>query len=136
MRKRKRDKKAVSFFGELERQISPATTGITESDAFDIYYWQKAPKQVGKSIIRLTDDAAKANAKKIYDAWGWWDDDEDQVYGVFRSLKDKVQVSQVAYWYYKAHEINLIDDIRSRMSQSEVAKVMEIVGPKQQYRIA
>lgn len=136
-RKKSRDRKAVGFFGELERQIAPGSAGIIGSNAFDIYYWQKAIKKF-KPIIKLKDKAAKGFAQKIQSAWGIFNDDENQIKSVFRALKDKVQISQVAYWYWKNNEqeINLIDELRSRLSKEEVAEIMEIVKPKKSYREA
>ncbi len=87
----------------------------------------------------LTVASAKTYAKDIRDSWGVFDDDEDKIYSVFRALKDQVQVSQVAYQYYidpKSNKINLIDDLKSRLSKDEVGQVLEIVKKMPQYRLA
>lgn len=68
-----------------------------------------------------------------------FDDDENKIKSAFRALKDQVQVSQVAYQYYhdpKGDKINLIDDLKGRLSKEEVGEVLEIVKKLPQYRVA
>lgn len=134
-----RDQKAVAFFSELQRDIQPDSVGLVESNAFDIRYWENSGKKLKKPMYMLTVASAKGFAKDIRDSWGIFDDDENKIYSVFRALKDHVQVSQVAYQYYydpKGGKINLIDDLKSRLSKDEVGQVMEIVKKMPPYRLA
>ncbi len=136
---KKRDQKAIAFFSELQRDIVPGSVGLVESNAFDIRYWENVGKKLKKPMFMLTVASAKAFAKEIRDSWGIFDDDEDKIKGVFRALKDHVQVSQVAYQYYYASQkdkINLIDDLKGRLSPSEVGEIMEIVKKLPAYRMA
>jgi hypothetical protein len=138
-RRKTRDQKAIAFFSELQRDIAPDSVGLVESNAFDIRYWENVGKKIKKPMYMLTVASAKAFAKDIRDSWGVFDDDEDKIYSVFRALKDQVQVSQVAYQYYmdpKGDKINLIDDLKSRLSKEEVGQVLEIVKKLPQYRLA
>lgn len=137
-RRNNRDQKAIAFFSELQRDIAPDSVGLIESNAFDIRYWETIGKKLGKPIYMLTVASAKGFAKDIKDAWGIFDDDENKIYGVFRALKDQVQVSQVAYQYYMAatDKINLIDDLKSRLSSDEVGQALSIVKKLPVYRLA
>ena len=138
-RKRKaKDQKAIAFFSELQRDIAPDSVGLVESNAFDIRYYETVGKKVGKPLYMLTSASAKGFAKEIHDAWGMFDDDENKIYGVFRALKDQVQVSQVAFHYYQSSKdkINLIDDLKGRLNKEEVSQVLEIVKKLPAYRIA
>lgn len=135
---KKRDQKAIAFFSELQRDIAPDSVGLVESNAFDIRYWENIGKKIKKTMYLLTVASAKGYAKDIRDSWGVFNDDEDKIYSVFRALKDQVQVSQVAYQYYmdpKGDKINLIDDLKSRLSKDEVGQVLEIVKKLPQYRL-
>ena len=132
-RKRGRNRKAVAFSAELEKELAPASVGIVKSDAFDINYWKKIATQ-SIPAIKLKEGAAEDFARRIHTAWGWLNDNEKKIYAVFRALNDHVQVSQVAWWYQQLYGINLIDEIRSRMSRSEVGKIMSIVKSKAAYR--
>ena len=136
VRNKRRDEKATLFFSELERNISPATVGVAATDAFDIHYWQNIGKKIKKSYYLLKELTAKGFANDINSAWGIFDDDEDKIYGVLRALKDQVAVSQVAYWYYQKKKVNLIDELRSRLSKEETSEVLKIVNNLPAYRIA
>lgn len=137
-KKKKKDQLAIAFFSELQRDIAPDSVGLVESNAFDIRYWETIGKKIGKPMYMLTTASAKAFAKDIKDSWGILDDDENKIYGVFRALKDHVQVSQVAYQYYNfsTDKINLIDDLKSRLSTDEVGQVLAIVKALPAYRLA
>jgi hypothetical protein len=134
--KKRQNHRAALFFSELERNIAPAAVGLVESDAFNMYYWQNLGPKLKKSYYLLKQNDAKTYAQRISDAWGWVDDDEDKIYSVFRALKDHVQVSQVAYWYYQDKKINLIDDLRSRLDKDEVGEILKIVNKLPPYRVA
>lgn len=137
-KRKRRSQKAVAFFSELQRSIAPDSVGLVESNAFDMRYWENIGKKVKKPLYLLTATSAKGYAKDIHDAWGVFNDDEDKIKGVFRALKDQVQVSQVAYWYYQgsSEKINLIDELKSRLSKHEVGQILEIAKKLPQYRTA
>jgi len=65
-------------------------------------------------------------AKKIEDAWGLINDDEEQVYAAFRGLTDQVQVSQVAESYQKLFGDDLAGTLIGRLSKSELKMVYDI----------
>lgn len=137
-KRKNRDRLAIAFFSELQRDIAPDSVGLVESNAFDIRYWENVGKKIKKPMYMLTVASAKAYAKDIRDSWGVFGDDEDKIKGVFRALKDQVQVSQVAFQYYQAstEKINLIDDLKSRLSKDEVGEILEITKKLPQYRVA
>jgi hypothetical protein len=137
-RRKARDQKAIAFFSELQRDIAPDSVGLVESNAFDIRYFETVGTKINKPLYMLTVASAKGFAKDIKDAWGVMDDDENKIYSVFRALKDQVQVSQVAFQYYatSTDKINLIDDLKSRLSKDEVGQVLEIVKKLPAYRLA
>ncbi|MBL6444683.1 hypothetical protein JMN32_00075 [Fulvivirga sp. 29W222] len=130
-KRKQQDKLASRILEELQKETNPGSAGLSASEAFDIHYKDKVQKDVGGKIIVLTQDAAKRYAKEIQDAWGIFNDDENQIYAVLRKLKDKVQVSQVSRAY---NDGNLIDVFYDRLSSSEIKKVLEIVNSKPAYR--
>lgn len=134
-----RDQKAVAFFSELQRELAPGSVGLVESNAFNIRYWEETGKKMNKPMFLLKMASAKAFAKDIRDSWSIFGDDEDKINSVFRALKDQVQVSQVAHQYYqdpKGGKINLIDDLKSRLSKDEVGEILGIVKKMPPYRLA
>ncbi len=133
--KRRQASIAAEFMIELKKEIRPAIEGILSSDAFDIHYRDKVKKKLkGKRFIVLTDKSAENLAAKIKASWGWINDDEAKVRGVFRSLKDHVQVSQVAKAYWaNGKNNNLIDDLTWYMPE-EVGGILKQIDKLPKYR--
>lgn len=130
---RRKDKLTALLIEELNKLFSPTTTGLSAEEAFDVYYAEELSKKI-KGIVLIKPDVAARYAKDIYDSWGIIDDDEDKVYGVFRNLKDKVQVSQVARAYKDAYKVNLIDKLRAKLTDNETNQVLKIVNALPRYR--
>jgi hypothetical protein len=131
---RRKDRLAVALIQELNKLFNPNADGLISEEAFDIHYAEEAAKKV-KGILLIKADAAAKFAKDIYNAFGLLGDDEDKIYAVLRSLKDIVQVSQVAKAYQNAYKMNLIDKLRSKLSENEVTEVLKIVNALPRYRV-
>lgn len=129
-KKKKQDSEAIDFLEELEKDIDPGGAGLNSSDAFDIYYWERAQKEAGKPIVLLKQQAAKMLAKYIKDSWGVFNDNEEKIYSVFRALKDKVQVSMLAKAYYTDYKVNLIDELNNRMDKDTEVKMIHMIVKK------
>jgi len=135
LRAKQRDKKALKSFAKLRMHFEPTSSDIIQAKAFDTDWWKKAPQKAGQPIIRLTADAVKKYAKKISDAWGILNDDEDQIYWVFeQKLKDQVQVSQVAEQYEKNNDIALELDLQNKLKKDEWGRILKAVNKMKAYR--
>tara|TARA_R110002096_G_scaffold407290_12_gene605825 strand:+ start:2302 stop:2793 length:492 start_codon:yes stop_codon:yes gene_type:complete len=137
VRRRKRDKVASELLREVSKIVKPTTEGLLSENAFDIHFVDEVLKKVKGKVLTLNKNAASKFADRIHDAWGAWyegGDDETKVYAVFRELKDKVQVSQVAKAYQEAYAENLIDKLNDRFGDSEVKTVLDIIKPLPTYR--
>jgi hypothetical protein len=80
-------------------------------------------------ILTLTDYGAKLYAEKIYKAKGipyLTNDDEAAVYGVFRSLKSKTQVSYLAETFFKMYNKDLKAFLQSFLNNNEFGNVATI----------
>lgn len=137
LRRKRKDAIASELLHEVTKLIKPATAGLLSEDAFDIHYADKVLSKVGGKVLQLKTSAASKFAQRIHSAWGAWyqgGDDEDKIYGVFRELKDKVQVAQVAAAYQQLYKENLIDKLHNKFTGSEVKKVLDIVKPLPSFR--
>ena len=121
IRKNRQDKRAVNFMGKLEILCDPTGKSLDISNAFDINYWK------GKGGL-LSTAVAKSKAADIENAFGFFNDNEEEIYAVFRSLTNKAQVSQVSAEFYSAYKVNLIDRLRNRLSDGELKVVTDIVN--------
>jgi hypothetical protein len=76
----------------------------------------------------LTQAAADKYGKLIYDAMGIFNDDEAQVYGVFRAMKNKCQVSYLADRFYITYKKDLLSFLKDYFNTSEMAAVYNIIN--------
>lgn len=139
LRKRSRDKRTSKLLTAIQAQIQPIASGLTSQNAFDIHFLSKVLQTVNREVLVLKTSTAARYADQIHKAWGSWyqgGDDEEQVYGVFRQLKDKVQVSQVAKAYQQTYSKNLIDTLKDRFDKQEITIVLNIVKALPNYRTA
>ena len=139
MRKRSRDLRTSKLLTAIQVQIQPISSGLTSQNAFDIHFLNKVLQTVNREVFVLKTSTASRYADQIHKAWGSWyqgGDDEEQVYGVFRKMKDKVQVSQVAKAYQETYSKNLIDTLKDRFDKEEITMVLNIVKTLPNYRTA
>jgi hypothetical protein len=139
MRNRSRDSRTSKLLTAIKAQIQPISSGLTSQNAFDIHFLNKVLQGVNREVLVLKTTTASRYADQIHKAWGSWyegGDDEQQVYGVFRKMKDKVQVSQVAKAYQESYSKNLIDTLKDRFDKEEIIQVLNIVKALPNYRTA
>ncbi len=139
MRKRSRDLRTSKLLTAIQAQIQPISSGLTSQNAFDIHFLNKVLQTVNREVLVLKTSTASRYADQIHKAWGSWyqgGDDEEQVYGVIRKMKDKVQVSQVAKAYQETYSKNLIDTLKDRFDKEEITIVLNIVKALPNYRTA
>ena len=67
-------------------------------------------------------------AKIIYDAKGYFNDDEAAVYGVFQQLSYKTQVSFFAEKFFDKYKVSLLGYLQSFLNETEMATVAGIVN--------
>ncbi|EDP94675.1 hypothetical protein U8527_06935 [Kordia algicida OT-1] len=137
-RTKKQERLTSKLLIALSARIEPIKNGLGGQNAFDIHYLDKVTQRVSGSVIALQESTALYYANQIKSAFGAWyqgGDDEQKVYSVFRKLKDKVQVSQVAKAFQGGDEsVNLIDVLKDRFDKNEIKIVLDIVNKKPNYR--
>ncbi|WP_407264859.1 hypothetical protein R5N98_12415 [Tenacibaculum maritimum] len=139
VRKQSRDVRTSKLLSAIQAQIQPISSGLMSQNAFDIHFLNKVLQTVNREILVLKTSTASRYADQIYKSWGSWyqgGDDEEKVYGVFRKMKDKVQVSQVAKAYQETYSKNLIDTLKDRFDKDEITIVLNIIKALPNYRTA
>ena len=122
---------------KLYKQIS-AKIGVSSAnlssydDWFDPNYYKD---KTGKSENYATVNSSQLIkwADSINDAFGYWNDDEEQIYAVMRAVPDGVALSQLSELYGTRHESDLKEDING-LDKDEVVKVANILASKESYR--
>lgn len=67
-------------------------------------------------------------AKKLYNSFAWYNDDEDAVYGVFRRIKNDVDYIKLDEAFYDTTKEDMSSYLISRLSNSEQGKVNEVLA--------
>ncbi len=127
---RHQDRLAAALLKELRKKFNPGIYGLSAEAAFDLDYKDRVLRKVSGQVAILSSDEALKKAQSIHSSFAHWlrgGDDEDRIYGVFRSLDDKVQVSQVAQAYYRKYHVNLIDKLEDKLTEEEINIILEIV---------
>lgn len=137
--KKVKDRLALLILKQIQKSIASSSSGLSSSNAFDLHFLSKVLQKSNGQVIVLHKDTAKDYADAIHSSFKPWyrgGDDEAKVYSVFRSLKDKVQVSQVAIAYKESHHYNLIEVLKDRFSSAEIKTVLDIVNNLPDYTLS
>lgn len=102
----------------------------TEKSGFKSDYWNpNFTAKPGYKAFLLTESSARALVDKLWNASGAFNDDEEAVYAVFRTLRYKTQVSFLAYWFNKLKKKDLYTWLRdSVLNQDELNTVLTITS--------
>jgi len=83
-----------------------------------------------QTIKLLTFNDSNIIAKKIYNAFGTFNDDEEAIYAAFRALRYQTQVASLVDAYKKLYNKDLLTTLKSNLSDSELYEVINIIGTK------
>jgi hypothetical protein len=116
---------------QAEQQLINQQNLPNSKNAFSPLYWKTIPN--AKLITR---NATNALAKRIFDAMGYFSDDESAVFSVFTQLKTKTQVSWLADIFQQNYRIDLLDFLKrgkgqlaqAGLSDTELQQVLNIVN--------
>jgi hypothetical protein len=106
-----------------DRKESNDLLQLNNEDYFSPNYWQrKLPAKI------ITESFSRKYSDDIYNAYGYFNDDENVIYGVFEQMKTKSQVSYLAYKFNQYYNRSLIEYLRSFLNDSEMAKIAAIIN--------
>lgn len=79
-----------------------------------------------KGLVLLNSTYTLSYIRQLYAAMAGTGTNEEKLYGVFRQLKYKSQVSWLVYSYYQKYKLDLYQQMRSELSDSEMNTVLQI----------
>ena len=124
-------------FGLVPSQESKATEAAAQSlksfKAFNPNFIKNTVNKAGTpgqqfTVKKLTPARALAVAQQLKKAKGLFNDNEDAIYSVFRTLEYQSQVSQVAAEFLKLTKLELLTYLESFLNQKELAAIADIVN--------
>jgi pantothenate kinase-related protein Tda10 len=84
----------------------------------------------GTTFKLLTVSVADQFAKNIYNSWSYINDDEEKVYAQFRALNYQSQVSSIVNAYYRLFNKDLYQTLYTKLSDSELTTITNIISNK------
>lgn len=130
---------ALAYFGVLNPLLKFLGIKKDEEDiiiekaentaAWDTNFW----KEPGIKKTILTNAGAEGFAKMIYQAFGFFNDSEEQIFAVFNKMKTQAQVSQLADKYFQLYKVDLYYELKDRLSDNEFATIIKIVNKLPKY---
>ena len=80
-----------------------------------------------KTIKLLTERDADILAKRIYNAFGAFNDDEAAIFAVFREIRYQTQVASLVDAYRKLYKVDLLNTLKIKLSTAELSEVIYII---------
>lgn len=117
--------KSLFSFGndEADQAAQQQLQQLNNTNCFSPNYYKGKP---GAILLYMAD--AIRISKIIYDAKGFFNDDEAAVYGAFQSLKTKTQVSFLAEVFFNKYKVGLWGFLQNMFNEKELAQVATIVN--------
>lgn len=109
---------------EQDKKDKEAVNVTKNENFFDPTYYQDIMKS--NYCLILTPSGQKTYAKIIYDAKGYFNDDEAAIYGVFRALKCKTQISSLAKGFFDMYKTDLYAFLENVFNLEELGQLSEI----------
>lgn len=115
-----------------EEKAADRLQSQTEQSSVAQDYWRPGYFQQGAgkyTVALINQSRTDALVKKLWDAQGSFNDDEEAIFAVFRELKAKSQVSWLAYNFNRKHSKDLYTWLRdSVLNSSELNTVLTITN--------
>ena len=67
---------------------------------------------------------------EVYESKGFFSDDEEKLFSLFRRLQSKMQVSALAHFFQKEYGRDMASYLDSFLNESEIARLIDIVNQK------
>ncbi len=120
---------------ELKDSAADKTREKTENLDYNKDYWNpnfyKTPFPAGiKGAVISTRAYMNEAVKKLWDATGVFNDDEQAIYGVFNALKYKTQISFLTDIFFEQKGQNLYQYLRNYLNDSEMDTLLTITNKK------
>lgn len=87
-----------------EAEINIEQESIDPGSPFNVNFWKQAP--AGAKLLKVAD--AQKYAKDIWDSVGWFYDDFEKVYSIFKQLRFQSQVSFLADTFQQQYKKDLL----------------------------
>lgn len=123
---------SLNLMDTREEKDAAKLQSQTENAEVSKDYWNpNYLKQAGTgyNVYLMTEENMRTYAKRIYDAKGTFNDDEESIFAVFRLMKYKTQIAFLAFWFNKLYQKDLYTFLRDGVfNKDELATLLTITS--------
>jgi len=113
-----------------EKKTTADASALEKNNYWNPSWANDTEKGKYKNVMLLSSVTGDKLATDIYNSKGYFNDDEDALYGVFNALNYQTQVSSLAGWFYKKYKYDLYSYIKSFLNESELQQLKVLIDKK------
>ena len=98
-----------------------------------VWDYNKFLASLPAGALLLTQNGAAAYVDDLWDATGFYNDDEEKIYGVFRAMKTQSQIAALAKRFNQLKGKDLYSYLRDYLNDAELLIVKGIIDQKPKY---
>lgn len=104
-------------------------------ESADYFDYTKFLATYPAGTLLLTSASAAQYVDELWNATGYFNDDEEEIYGVFRKLKTKSQVAFLAKKFNDIKGQDLYAYLKNYLNNEELLTIKKIIDPKPKYNL-
>jgi len=117
-----------------DKRAKKVVVSFEKSRDFKLAFTPGAWKGNFSNVITISPIEAIKRAKVINGAFGGLlNDDEEKIYGVYRTTPSKASMVKIAVAYWVTYKKDLYQELRSRLDDLEMEIILKIVKSKKDY---
>lgn len=119
--------------------IFPSAEGKAEQqnlqalEASTVWDYNKFLSSLPSGALLLTQAGAAAYVDDLWNATGYFNDDEEAIYGVFRAMKTQSQIAALAKRFNQIKNQDLYSYLKNYLNDTELLTVKRIIDQKPKY---
>ena len=126
--------KLAQKVGIIPSQESKAETqNLQALENASVWDYNKFLSSLPGGALLLTQAGAAAYVNDLWNATGYFNDDEEAIYGVFRAMRTQSQISALAKRFNQLKNQDLYSYLRNYLNDNEMLTVKKIIDQKPKY---
>lgn len=114
-------------------ESTAAAQNLQQLESANYWDYNKFLSTLPAGAALLTMSGAAAYVDDLWNATGYFNDDEQKIYGVFRAMKTQSQVAALAKRFNQLKAKDLYGYLSEYLNESELLKVKAIIDQKPKY---
>ena len=126
--------KILQKFGVIPSAASKqAEQNLIALESASVWDYNKFLSNLPAGAKLLTQTGAAAYVNDLWSATGYFNDDEQAIYGVFRAMKTQSQISALAKRFNELKGQDLYSYLKNYLNEEELLTVKKIIDTKPKY---